>query len=295
MKLGLGTAQFGLDYGVSNQRGMTPQGEVVEILALAAANGVDYLDTAPAYGESETILGRALREGQTFRIVTKTCAVNGGVVGRSQASTLRTGFLRSLENLRLEKVYALLVHQARDLIRPGGELLLDVMQDLARQGLVEKLGVSVYDGEQIDAVLAMFTPQLIQCPLNVFDQRLISSGHLARLHRLGVEIHLRSIFLQGLLLMDPGAIPEWLSGCSEVINEYSHFLAESRRSRLQGALAFALSQTDADALILGVTSVNEMSEIVSCIRNFTATSTDFGCFAIDDPRIIDPTRWRVAS
>ena len=294
MKLGLGTAQFGLDYGVSNRGGMTPQNEIASILAMAAANGIEYLDTAPAYGRSEARLGAALQGRPAFRVVTKTCPLDGDTIRQPQVAASRTTFLRSLENLRLEKVYGLLVHHARDLTRPGGELLLGMMQDLARQGLIEKLGVSVYDGEQIDAVLEIFTPQLMQCPLNVFDQRLLASGHLEKLHGLGVEIHLRSIFLQGLLLMEYAAIPACFAAYRPKMEEFFRFVAQHQWTRLQGALYFALSQTNADAIVLGVTCAAELAEIVGFTNTPAPASAEFARFAINDPCLVDPSQWRLA-
>ena len=295
MKLGIGTAQFGLNYGVSNRDGMTPQAEVERILALAAAAGIDYLDTAPAYGRSESCLGAALRGGGPFQIVTKTPACDGDTIQPSHADALRLTFLRSLENLRVDRVYGLLVHHAGDVMKPGGGLLLEVMRELAQQGLVQKLGISVYDGAEIDAVLEIFVPQIVQCPLNIFDQRLLASGHLAKLQGLGAEVHLRSVFLQGLLLMEPDAMPGYFLRHRPLIEDFSRFVAGNQWTKLQCALSFALAQTNADAVMLGITTAAELSEILGFASNTVPANLDFSRFAVNDPDLVDPSRWRLAS
>ena len=103
-------------------------------------------------------------------------------------------------------VYGLLAHHADDLLVPGGRRVFEEMQRLLEEGLVRKIGVSVYSGQQIDSILELYTPDIVQLPLNLFDQRLLESGHLEKLKRRGVEIHARSVFLQGLLLIEPDQV-----------------------------------------------------------------------------------------
>jgi aryl-alcohol dehydrogenase-like predicted oxidoreductase len=207
MQLGLGTVQFGGDYGVSNPGGRTPPDEVARILALAEREDIGLLDTAALYGDSEAVLGGALRRGHKFRIVSKTLKFDAARISQADASALRAGFENSLRRLRQDRLYGLLVHAAADLLRPGGELLWAALNELKREGLVEKIGVSVYTGEDIEAILLRFRPDLVQLPLSVLDQRLIAGGQLARLKAQAVEIHARSIFLQGLLLMEDAELP----------------------------------------------------------------------------------------
>ena len=184
MKIGLGTVQFGLDYGVSNKEGKTAPDEVGRILKAAADRGVRVIDTAALYGSSEEALGSALPTGHRFDIVTKTRSFKKDSITPDDARILEEGFGASLSKLRSRSVYGLLLHDCDDLLAKGGGLLMAKMQGFKERGLVKKIGVSVYTASQIDRVMARFSIDIIQLPLSVFDQRLIQSGHLSRLKAL---------------------------------------------------------------------------------------------------------------
>ncbi len=185
MNLGLGSVQFGLDYGIANATGRTPAPEVAAILALAAERGVKVLDTAPSYGDSEAVVGRALPADQDFRIISKTRYFRLAKIGREEVATLDSDFRASLERLGVERLYGLLLHHCDDLLAPGGERLWAAMAALKDRGLVAKIGVSVYTKRQIEAVLERFTIDLVQLPLNVLDQRL-SREFLDSIKRAGI-------------------------------------------------------------------------------------------------------------
>src|SRR6185369_12682558 len=136
MKLGVGTAQFGMNYGIANRSGQPSRSEVSAILELAGTNGVDLIDTANLYGESELVIGECLPEGHRFNIVTKTPYFPASSIADSDRSTLRSACCDSLRKLRQASLYALLVHNADDLLKPGGERLYEEMQLLKDEGLV---------------------------------------------------------------------------------------------------------------------------------------------------------------
>ena len=156
-RLGVGTVQFGVDYGVSNTEGRTPPDEVFRILDQAMRAGIRVLDTAASYGDSERVLGRVLFPGHPFRVITKCEAINRKRITRRDAFTLTTTFQRSLEHLNTNSVYGLLVHHADDLLAEEGELLFEAMQNLKSQRLVEKIGVSVYTEKQVDLILRSYS------------------------------------------------------------------------------------------------------------------------------------------
>jgi aryl-alcohol dehydrogenase-like predicted oxidoreductase len=201
MQIGLGTVQWGKAYGISNAMGRTPPSEVARILKEAESNGVAVLDTAPAYGSAEMVLGRTLEPGHGFRIVTKTASINGTAVDDDALAHVRATFMRSLDRLRSESVAGLLVHDTADLLATGGERLAELLLELKSAGLVEKIGFSVYSPEDIDRAQEVLQPDLLQAPLNVLDQRLLVGSRLQRLQDAGIEVHIRSVFLQGLLVM----------------------------------------------------------------------------------------------
>ena len=200
-KIALGGVQFGIDYGVANNKGQVQIEEVQSILNYAKKNGVNILDTASGYGDSEEVLGKVGVDN--FQIITKTTSIKQGVNGVVRI------FYQSLKNLKQKKAYGLLIHDIGEIEHKQFDTLLIELARLKRQGLVKKIGVSVYNSQQIDYVLDNFSIDLIQLPINILDQRLINDESLVKLKKHNVEIHARSALLQGLLLMSINTIPYW--------------------------------------------------------------------------------------
>jgi len=200
-KLALGGVQFGIDYGIANTKGQVQIEEVQSILNYAKKNGVNILDTASGYGDSEEVLGKVGVDN--FQIITKTTSIKQGVNGVVRI------FYQSLKNLKQKKAYGLLIHDIGEIEHKQFDTLLIELARLKRQGLVKKIGVSVYNSQQIDYVLDNFSIDLIQLPINILDQRLINDESLVKLKKHNVEIHARSALLQGLLLMSINTIPYW--------------------------------------------------------------------------------------
>lgn len=283
MRLGLGTAQLGLPYGVTNRRGQVPADEAMALLRAASEHGIDLLDTAPAYGAAEAAVGAALREGMRFRIITKTAA------GARSPAALRETFVRSLERLGLPTVSGLLLHHCRDALSPGGEALIEELQALRRQGLVERIGVSVYDAQELDAVMKLFTPQIVQLPFSVVDQRMARSGHLAKLSALGVEVHARSVFLQGLLIAPDPDFPKEVAPHRAKFATLHDDLRKAGCSPLEGALACVGHRPEVSAAIVGVTGMDELLKAVAAAKR--NPQFDFSRYAIDDETALNPARW----
>lgn len=289
-RLGLGTAQFGLDYGIANDAGRVPEAEVTAILDEARRADIRVLDTAPAYGTAQAVLGRLLRPQDRFRVVTKTVAIRTPGIGDEELATVRKGFEESLAQLGVDHVAGLLVHQADDLAKPGGERLAELLMELRAQGKVDKVGISVYDRAQLEQLLERrYAFDLVQLPLNVFDQRLVRDGTLASLAGAGVELHARSVFLQGLLLMDEMRLPAFAAPWRERIRDFRRALDEAGVTALAAALSFVLGQAEVSVALVGVLSADHLQECLAAEKK--PVSLDWGRFAIDDPALVDPRRW----
>lgn len=287
-KLGLGTVQWGLNYGISNHRGMTSSDEVASILVAARSNSVSVLDTASLYGSAEVTLGANRLD--SFNVVTKTPRFSTSLIEEDQAKELISTFECSLKNLGLENIYGLLAHHADDLLVEGGERLIKAMQQLKEKGKVDRIGVSIYDGSQIERVLKLFKPDLVQLPLNVFDQRLIRGGHLQRLKDSGVEIHVRSVFLQGLLLMPLDSLPIYFEPIRHLLCRWHERVQERGMSNAQAALSFVRDIPEVDVVLVGIESTDQLME---CIQDFSVDMVfDATGLACDDPKFINPALWR---
>ncbi len=294
MRLGLGTVQFGLDYGVANHEGRAKESEVRQILELAAGKGIDVVDTAAAYGDSEAVLGRCLPHPNSFRVVTKTRPLRERADGTGAGKWIREGFERSLMRLTVDRVDALLVHHVADLTGTEGSEVVEALVDLKRSGRVARIGISAYGGADIDAAMAIHDFDLVQLPLNVFDQRLVASGHLRRLKDRGLEIHVRSVFLQGLLLMAPSSVPDYFAPILAQLQAWRRALEGRGLTPLQGAFAFVRT-LDVDVVLVGIDSV---AQLIANQQAFSADADcdlDFANFAINNEAFINPSRWKLAA
>jgi len=283
-ELGLGAAQFGLDYGVSNPRGRVPEDEVRLILDTAAANQIGLVDTAPAYGDSERILGQSWPFPSPFRVVTKTLPVAEGL------DRVETRARRSLERMGLSRGHAILVHAAEDLLGPDGPELWSRLQRLKAEGLFQKVGVSCYGSDEPVLLARRFKPDLIQLPCSLLDQRPARDGTLRALADLGVEVHLRSVFLQGLLFLDRDQLPAALGDAGPRLSRIRRALAEAGADPLQAALAYAQTRPEASAVIVGVTSAAELRAILAAAST-PVPDLDWASLALDHPLALDPRRW----
>ena len=254
-QLCLGTVQFGLPYGITNQSGKVPEVEVRRILDLAASSGISLLDTAQAYGTAEVVLGNCWPTDATRRLISKLPA---GAPCQSWEESLIT----SLHRLQASKLDGFLLHQASDLLTPDGDELLDWLVGLRERGLVERIGVSIYEASELEG-LPLEHLQIVQLPLSVYDQRLILDGTVDRLQELGIAVHARSVLLQGLLLRLPHQWPDHLSPAFRGHHaRWLEHLHQVGLSPMAGALEFARACKGLEAVLVGVVSAQELAQVL---------------------------------
>lgn len=291
-QLCLGTAQFGMTYGITNTNGQVSEAEVGRLLAQADGAGICWLDTAQAYGNAESVLGRQLPMSHSFRLISKLPAQSQPVLRAQDTETWEQAFLQSCERLGVKSLDALLLHSPSDLRKPGAHHLEAWLLDLRQQGLVQRIGVSIYSAEDLVGVNPALL-DLVQLPLSLFDQRLLQNGTLARLRASGTAIHARSLYMQGLLLTPAALWPFWVSSEVRTHQLALEALAEQRGCRLiELALGFARDQVDLEAVVLGVCSVDELTDL----RNAWAVispwqENEWQTWALNDPVILDPRLW----
>lgn len=281
MKLALGTVQFGLRYGIANTGGQVPPQEISAILGTARASAIDTLDTAIAYGDSETRLGEASVDD--FKVVSKLPKLDAG------ADAIDAMVRSSLERLGVSALDGLLLHRAEDLAGSEGSAIFAAMVDLKERGVVRKIGVSVYDPTELSEIVPRYSLDLVQAPFNVLDQRLVTSGWLDRLKDAGIEVHTRSAFLQGLLLMRPDARPAVFARWRDVWATWDDWVAEAGTTALAAALRVALAQPGVDRVLVGVDSDLQLRDILrSAGESGPIPPTSL---AVDDIDLINPARW----
>jgi aryl-alcohol dehydrogenase-like predicted oxidoreductase len=292
MKLGLGTAQFGMIYGAFNRHGQTTIHEVVQILEVCAGFKVHVIDTAASYGESEQVIGQCLPRAHHFKIVTKTPYFKVSKITEQQASDLEKTFELSLRKLNQSSIYGLLIHNPENLLAENSVLLWETMQVLKQQGRVVKIGVSVYTRHQIDQLLARYNLDLLQVPINVFDQRLIEAGYLKRLKERGIEIHARSPFLQGLLVTDLVHLHPYFDFIKDHIIAYRKYIETYGLSPTQAAIGFLKNMDEIDTIIVGVETIDQLKQIIADFHKESPV-INFSRFAIHEEKVINPALWKL--
>ena len=284
-RLALGTVQFGLPYGIANQARQVSRDETAMILDHAWAMGLDTLDTAIAYGESEQRLGE-IGVAQ-WQVITKLPAMPENHT--DVTAWVQESVLGSLKRLRIPKLHGLLLHHSQQLLGPRGDALYRALHALKDQGKVEYAGVSIYGPDELDALWPQCQLDLVQAPLNIMDRRLATSGWLTRLHRAGTEVHIRSVFLQGLLLMEAANRPAIFNSWQPLWDRWHHWLDDQQLTPLRACLGFALSQPEVDRVVVGVDSLNQLQEILSSVE--TPAVEPPTALMSEDLRLINPSCW----
>ena len=281
-RLTLGTAQFGMPYGIANASGQVSRDEAKRILNIARANRIDSIDTAIAYGESEECLGDA--GVGNFRVVTKLPPVpedvpdvKGWIGGQVEAS---------LRRLRIDTLYGLLLHRSAQF---GAARVRTALARQKASGKVRKIGVSIYAPDELDELPVAGALDIVQAPLNLVDHRLVSSGWLDRLHGYGIEVHARSAFLQGLLVMTRTSIPERFFKWSGIWDAWHDWLSVNNMTAVQACLGFALSFPEVDRVVVGVETVHQLSQLIEAAR--LPMNIDFPDIASTEAKLINPSLW----
>jgi aryl-alcohol dehydrogenase-like predicted oxidoreductase len=223
--------------------------------------------------------------------VTKTPPFNENVIDEWHRQMLIDAVAASCERLRVERLYGLLLHHAADLAKPGAEHLIAALQDLRSRGWVERIGVSVYDADEMALAERCFRPELVQLPFNVLDRRLAQANWLDRLRALGAEVHARSVFLQGLLLMEAESVPAFFAPIAPRLSGLRARWASQGRSPLAGCLASVLACPQIDAAIVGVNRLQELEEVIAAVASLGPEATEVVEGALIDPLYLDPRRW----
>lgn len=295
MKIALGTVQFGLPYGIANSSVQTNREAAAEILARARDAGATLLDTAIAYGEAETVLGEigAARDG--WRIITKLPSLPADMPPPEVGAWCEEIVTCSLNRLGASHLEGLLLHRPDDLTGPCGTALAEAIIDMRQRGLAKATGLSIYGPDDLDRVLpngpraAPFPLDILQSPTNVLDRRLEHSGWARRLVEMETRLHLRSAFLQGLLLVPKSELPAQFAHARQDLNRWHDWLVLNCVDPLDGALRFALSRDYAECVVLGMDSLQQLEQILMAAQAECAMAPE-DLFS-RNISLLDPREW----
>lgn len=282
-RLALGTAQFGLPYGVARAVERVSAAQASAILNEAWQLGVRTADTAMAYGDSEQVLGGHGMDG--WQVVSKLPALPEDVTDAS--AWVRQSLAASLKRLRLPRLHALLLHRPQQLLQPRGAQLLAALRAVQADGLVAQIGVSIYDPDELAPLMDLHGFGLVQAPCSILDQRLHRSGWAERLQRAGVQIHARSAYLQGLLL-SPEVQATRFAAWAPLWRTWRHWLDAAGLSPLQACIRHALALPHVDKVVLGVDSVAQLQATALAARGPATPAPAWPDF---DARLLNPSLW----
>jgi aryl-alcohol dehydrogenase-like predicted oxidoreductase len=280
----LGTATFGTKYGIANGNNTLTEFEAFQILREAESLGISLLDTAPAYGSAEEIIGKFQSQANTFEIISKISDVHDFSPER-----LIREIEESASRLGITQFSAILFHKSELLTKYPTQLVNETIENILSTGLAEALGVSVYDEEEIHFISEKFPRiTLFQVPENIMDRRLHGSELVRRLASQGTKFHVRSIFLQGLLLMKSESFPTETSGVKVGLSELEKYIMSNGVSALDACLNYASTIEWASGVVVGVNSKTHLQEII----NYQKFDIDLGKLPTPFVKsILDPRDW----
>ena len=285
MKIVIGTAQFGMDYGISNKQGKMPKKFVSRIIDLAKKYEIDTLDTAPAYGDSEKRLGKL--GVQDFKVISKISEFSNEYSNINNA--IRSQIEKSLERLNIQSMHGLLIHKSEHLLSNDGDKIYEALIAAKNENLVKKIGVSVYSPEEILKIISRYDVDMFQTPFNIIDRRIETSGCLDILSKKSIEVHARSVFLQGLLLIPKYEMPDKFKHWSNIWNDWHDWLSENSISAVHACLNFVLEHPQINKIVVGIENAEQLEEIVAFSNK--SLSYKHPSIECDDINLINPANW----
>ena len=293
-KLCLGSAQIGLNYGVLNSEGKIKDSQLIDIFKIMSEYNIYAIDTANSYGNAEEIIGKNFVEKMEFDIFTK---ISIGAIQDKKFKNfdfLNNLLMKSLQKLNISKIEGLLIHDPYEMKNNYSEFLIDWLVDIKKKNLVNKVGVSIYTRNDLK-LFPLEILDIVQLPISIYDQKLINDGTISQLKGKGIDIHIRSLFLQGLLLESPKNWPDFMPQELKKHHErFILFLNKNNISLLEANLAYASSLKFANKIIFGITKKEELINICEVweklIKN-TNLEIDFSTWLWRSDEFLDPRNW----
>ena len=282
----LGGAQLGLPYGILNGGETLSREEVARILDTAVDHGIDSIDTAIAYGQSESIIGETSQN--RFKIISKLPPLPVDISNVSE--WVHSQVQGSLSRLKCTSLDALLLHRPQDLTGAQGAELYAAIGSLMAEKMIHRFGVSIYSPDDLEGIIGTFDIHVVQAPLNVFDRRIL--GVTDQLSALNIEVHARSVFLQGVLIANPKNRPQRFEPWSEHFALFDEWVRFSGMSAMACCLGFALQQPGIAKLVIGTTSAESLDEIMNSIPNSVLEAPTYLQSSVE--QLIDPRFWNAA-
>lgn len=267
MQLCLGTVQFGMDYGIRNQKKPNLQ-DAIKYLDYATQNGICAIDTATAYGIAEQVTGEFLKKRTIPReklfLSTKLLPnILDDVRTENFVAVIRENLQKSLQTLHLNYVDAYLLHSARYAHRPE---ILDALLEMKKEGLSVKVGVSVYESEEAISCIEHSGVGFIQAPYSIFDHRMKVDGVLEKIADSSCELATRSAFIQGLVSMCSEEVPPFLDEAKPILEKLDKMSRQTGWSRIELAIGYVKYERSISQIVFGIDSLEQLKEDIKAFQ-----------------------------
>jgi aryl-alcohol dehydrogenase-like predicted oxidoreductase len=283
MRLVIGSAQIGMNYGLFNNKKISHK-EFKRIETLVIKSKINFVDTATSYGDSENIIGNS--KLKNLNIITKIKLPNKKII--NVRNWLFKEISKSLSKLKVKKIYGVLIHNYKDILGKNGKNYLLSLQELKRKKIIKKIGISVYDSIELKKFWKFWKPDIVQVPFNIFDNRILDSGWLNILKKSKVKVFARSIFLQGLLINDDNCI-KINKKYKILLNKYKNWCLRNNISPIHGCIHFVKQFKKFDYLVVGFNNYNQLKEIIDSFKRKQVIIPKK--FSTNIINLIDPRKW----
>ena len=287
-RLAIGTAQYGMNYGLANKTGKISDFEMCRILNIAKENNILTIDTAKSYGNCEQKLGS--QDVDEFMVMTK---VSNLTQSKNNINTFVLEELKdSLEKLNLNNLDTLLLHRSFDLLDHKKNEVYEALLFCKEAGLIKKIGISADNVSDVEKIINIFDIDVVQFPLNIFNRELIDSGLLKVLKNKKIEVHARSIFLQGLLLMEKKDLNPYFNNWSTLFERWEDWNKTNHFTKLQACLKYVFGFKEIDKYIIGIDSLDHLQEIINTLnsKNFKKVPI---ALSSKEQALINPSKWKL--
>ena len=285
-KIIIGTANFGVDYGIKNPKGKLNNLELNEIISLMKKININKFDTAINYGDSQKVLGKSGLE--SFFVDTKLPSIPVDI--NEIDGWINNQIQTALTDLSLDQIDRVYFHDSMQLLNNDiASSAFEAISQIKEKGLIKEVGISIYDPAILDQLTSSIEFDAVQVPLNIFDRRIIDSGWLKKLSQKNIDVIARSVFLQGLLLMDNASRPKYFSQWHELFNSYDDWIQHMNITRVEACLQFIFSISQIHGVIIGIDDAKQLHEISNYLKPSVIDFPDY--LVSNDEDLIDPNNW----
>jgi len=281
-KIILGSANINFSYGLNKNK--IEGKKFLKLMKYAFERGVKVIDTSPSYRSSEKVIGLSKKN---FEVITKIPKIPQKIKKIDLEEWIRKKIINSKKKIK-KKIYGILIQNAEILLSNKAEIIFSTLLNLKREGFFDKIGISIYSFKTLELVINKFAIDFVQLPYNVLDQRFVRRKIINIVKRKQIEIHARSIFLQGLLTENKINLPKKLSKLENALKKWRQWIKKKNINPVHACLDFALRNKNIDKLVIGFNSKHNFEEAIK----FKKTKLNFNNLKIKvNQNLLDPRKW----